>query len=368
MQRLCVLVAGGLGLLLLRLRMMGTTLPVFTKFDNPAAVSPFPAKPLTLSYLASLNVWLLLAPCDLLCDWTMNTVPLVNSLRDVRNLSTLALFATLGLALKFILKSKHPKPMAVSSVAFAMTIVPFLPASNLFFPVGFVVAERILYLPSMGFCLLVAQGWKRLYNLRQKTMTVVLAFLLCLFSCKTLYRNGDWKNEHTLFQSGLKITHSNAKLINNLGHALESEGHYQAALRYFLEAIRVQPDDMGGHINVGRIYNHLKLYKEAEEAYLNAKSLLPESRPGKSYQARVAPNHLNVFLNLATLIAQNESRLEEADQLYRQAISMRSDYTQAYINRGEILLRLNRTREARQVYEQALGKRLSNGSILMILC
>lgn len=41
-------------------------------------------------------------------------------------------------------------------------LVPFLPASNLFFRVGFVVAERILYLPSMGFCLLVIIGIKHL--------------------------------------------------------------------------------------------------------------------------------------------------------------------------------------------------------------
>jgi protein O-mannosyl-transferase len=51
---------------------------------------------------------------------------------------------------------------------------------------------------------------------------------------------------------------------------------------------------------------------------------------------------LNVFLNLANLIAKNETRLEEADMLYRQAISMRADYTQAYINRGDVLLKLNR--------------------------
>jgi hypothetical protein len=49
-----------------------------------------------------------------------------------------------------------------------------------------------------------------------------------------------------------------------------------------------------------------------------------------------------VFLNLANLIAKNETRLEEADMLYRQAISMRADYTQAYINRGDVLLKLNR--------------------------
>ena len=39
-------------------------------------------------------------------------------------------------------------------------VLPFIPASNLFFPVGFVVAERILYTPSFGFCLLVALGFQ----------------------------------------------------------------------------------------------------------------------------------------------------------------------------------------------------------------
>lgn len=73
-----------------------------------------------------------------------------------------------------------------------------------------------------------------------------------------------------------------------------------------------------------------------------AKSLLPKAKPGESYQARIAPNHLNVFLNLANLIARNQTRLEEADALYRQAISMRADYTQAYINRGDILIKMNR--------------------------
>lgn len=40
-----------------------------------------------------------------------------------------------------------------------LLIFPFLPASNLFFPVGFVIAERVLYMPSMGFCMLVAYGF-----------------------------------------------------------------------------------------------------------------------------------------------------------------------------------------------------------------
>jgi len=181
--------------------------------------------------------------------------------------------------------------------------------------------------------------------------------------------------------SGLKVNDRNAKLFNNVGHALESQGRFKEALNFFNMAVQVQGDDIGAHINVGRTYNHLKMFKEAEDAYLKvsdvdeylslktclfdetcfqtlcffqAKSLLPKAKPGESYQARIAPNHLNVFVNLANLIAKNATRLEEADLLYRQAISMRADYTQAYINRGDVLIKLNRTKEAQEVYERAL--------------
>lgn len=35
-------------------------------------------------------------------------------------------------------------------------IIPFFPSTNCLFPVGFVVAERVLYIPSLGFCMLLA--------------------------------------------------------------------------------------------------------------------------------------------------------------------------------------------------------------------
>ena len=40
----------------------------------------------------------------------------------------------------------------------ALLIVPFLPAMNIFFKVGFVVAERVLFLSSAGYCLIVVLG------------------------------------------------------------------------------------------------------------------------------------------------------------------------------------------------------------------
>lgn len=45
-------------------------------------------------------------------------------------------------------------------------------------------------------------------------------------------------------------------------------------LLLFCHFIRVQPDDIGAHINVGRTYNNLKFYKQAEEAYLRVSTII----------------------------------------------------------------------------------------------
>ncbi|GFR32178.1 protein O-mannosyl-transferase Tmtc3 [Trichonephila clavata] len=334
---------------------MGSQLPVFTKFDNPAAAAKAPTRQLTMHYLVALNSWLLTFPCDLCCDWTMGTVPLVTSVLDSRNIATLGFYIGFG-SLLWISLWEYEARSKIILMSAAFLAFPFLPASNLFFPVGFVIAERVLYTPSMGFCLLVSYGWSLLHNrIKFKSLSCCfIVFVIFIFAAKTIRRNFDWQNEYTIFMAGLRVNQRNAKLYNNVGHSLESQGRYLEALRYFQDAIRVQPDDIGAYINVGRTYHHLHMYEEAEKAFRQAKDLLPRPKTGEPYQARVAPSHLNVFLNLGNLISRNGSRLEEADALYKQAISMRSDYIQAYINRGDILIRLNRTQEAQKVYERAL--------------
>ena len=123
---------------------MGARLPVFTRHDNPAAAADTPAKQLTFSYLIGLNAWLLLSPSDLSCDWTMDTVPLVTGVTDPRNLVTLAATAVAASLVASAYKARSQAHTSIVIMALAMTAFPFLPASNIFFPVGFVVAERKL--------------------------------------------------------------------------------------------------------------------------------------------------------------------------------------------------------------------------------
>uniref|UniRef100_A0A8D0BWE7 Protein O-mannosyl-transferase TMTC3 n=1 Tax=Salvator merianae TaxID=96440 RepID=A0A8D0BWE7_SALMN len=362
--KLIVLMFSTLLLVVIRVQVIQSQLPVFTRFDNPAAVSPSPTRQLTFNYLLPVNAWLLLNPSELCCDWTMGTIPLVESLLDVRNIATVTFFCFLGTLLVFSLRYPGDSSKTIL-MALCLIILPFIPASNLFFPVGFVVAERVLYVPSMGFCMLVAHGWKRLSSnsTLRKISWICLSLVLFIHALKTLHRNWDWESEYTLFMSALKVNKNNAKLWNNVGHALENEKNFERALKFFIQATQVQPDDIGAHMNVGRTYKNLNRTKEAEESYLVAKSLMPQIIPGKKYAARVAPNHLNVYINLANLIRANESRLEEADQLYRQAISMRPDFKQAYISRGELLLKMNKPLQAKEAYLRALELDRTNADL-----
>lgn len=108
-KRLLVLCITTILLLLARLQIMGSQLPVFTRFDNPASVAASPTRQLTYHYLISVNLWLLLFPCNLCCDWTMGTIPLVESFLDPRNLTTVAtyvfLLAMVGTA--FTTENRH---------------------------------------------------------------------------------------------------------------------------------------------------------------------------------------------------------------------------------------------------------------------
>ena len=53
-------------------------------------------------------------------------------------------------------------------MAMAVAVIPFLPATNLFFRVGFVLAERVLYMPSLGLCMLIVLGLSILMKQKPK--------------------------------------------------------------------------------------------------------------------------------------------------------------------------------------------------------
>lgn len=365
MQRIIFFTLLAIFTITFRIWIMGGTnsLPVFTKFDNPASFSSFPTRQLTYLYLVPLNLLLLIYPSNLCCDWTMQSVPLVKRFTDYRNIVTLMVFTViLILSIKCLKEcmnfwtKRHRKGSPLTLIV-SLTILPYLPSSNLIHPVGFVLAERVLYLPSIGFILTVTYGFKYLqYYIRTtyliKVMNALLVLLFILFSSKTYIRTSDWLNEKTLFTSGIKVNPSNAKLYNNLGHYYEKQKYWSEALKCFGKAHSLQPDDLGTSINIARTYLNMGDPVQAETILWSVKPKVMQA--AKKNDQRVAPNYLSLWINLGNIISQNDSRLDQAEQVFRELITMRADFVDAYINLGGLLVKQEKFHQARDVYQTAL--------------
>lgn len=118
------------------------------------------------------------------------------------------------------------------AVSLGFLVFPFLPASNLFFYVGFVIAERILYLPSVGACLVVGAAISGCYRLarrsgsrtRGRAVLLATAILIAVMSAKTLVRNADWRDEESLYRSALHVNPPKGKPVDRLINMLQAVG------------------------------------------------------------------------------------------------------------------------------------------------
>lgn len=127
------------------------------------------------SFLYALNLWLLLCPAWLSFDWALGSIKLIETITDIRIVPAIFIYLLLFLIIsngsrynKKLLSLLHTATLHIffhhrnSHISLALMIIPFIPASGLFVKLGFVIAERVLYIPSIGFCILVVMGYKRL--------------------------------------------------------------------------------------------------------------------------------------------------------------------------------------------------------------
>ncbi|GAB6018796.1 transmembrane and tetratricopeptide repeat containing 1 [Chamberlinius hualienensis] len=337
--RVAITVLVTLVLITFRIWMLDGTVPQFSEQDNPASFAVlWQTRFLTYAYLLAFNAWLLLGPITMSYDWQLGSIPLVETLWDIRNVSTVLLAVLLLLLIWRVLISEEENDQRVMYVGLLFIIFPFLPASNLFVTVGFVVAERILYFPSIGFCILVAHGFHKLSSHRKWRRLAVwsLIILIVAFAMKTLLRNRVWNSRETLFKSGLETLPHNAKMHYNFANLQNDLGNVQEAIKHYKETLRLWPEHASAQNNLGTL---------VEDA-LVAKFHFMEA-------IRINPSHARAHFNMGNLLSK-ESQMPTAIRFMEQAVVLEPTYTDAYTNLAAMYSEVGRYEDAERVHRSLL--------------
>lgn len=266
--RMLLLISGGAAVLYVRWKIMGTGPPAFTEVDNPASFADSVwVRAINYNYYYSLNAWLLLCPWWLCFDWSMGCIPLIKSFGDWRVITLAALWLCLIGLVHQALCSEDSHRRRILTLGLGFLVIPFLPASNLFFRVGFVVAERVLYLPSVGYCVLLTCGFGALsrQTKKKKLIAAVVLGILVTNVLRCVTRSSEWRSEDQLFGSALSVCPLNAKVHYNIGKNLADKGNQTAAIRYYREAVRLNPKYVHAMNNLGNILKERNELQEAEE-------------------------------------------------------------------------------------------------------
>ncbi|XP_074925289.1 protein O-mannosyl-transferase TMTC1 isoform X1 [Chelonoidis abingdonii] len=341
LKRAALVISYVILVLYFRFWIMGGSMPMFSEQDNPASFSPYLlTRFLTYSYLLAFNSWLLLAPITLCYDWQVGSIPLIESIWDVRNLATVLLVVVMILlSLHCITAFKKLEHREVL-VGLLFLVFPFIPASNLFFRVGFVVAERVLYMPSMGYCILFVHGLKKLCAWLNRwgatALTLCALLLLLLFSWKTVKQNEIWLSRESLFSSGVQTLPHNAKVHYNYANFLKDQGRNSEAIYHYKTALKLYPRHASALNNLGTL---TKDSVEAKEYYRRALQLNPQ--------------HNRALFNLGNLL-KSQGKKEEAVFLLRDSIKYGPEFADAYSSLASLLAEQEQFKEAQEVYQAGI--------------
>jgi len=241
-----------------------------------------------------------------------------------------------------------------------------------------VFTERYLYLPSVGFCWVLAWGWTRLvarsasYTFPWRSLLAVASGVIAICcAIRIVTRNADWRDDVTFYTSSiaasprafylhndlgavywakgdvksaerewteaLKLAPNNAPVLDNLALLNRTRRHYEEAVDYSLRALVLDPDDADAYANLGSAYVEMGNIQDAEVYLRTAVALAPFMT-----KARVTLGDLYL----------NQGRLPEAEEQFRHSLEAEPNL-RGYVGLGVARWRRGDRKEAERCFQQA---------------
>jgi len=290
---------------------------------------------------------LLFWPVVLSGDYLYNQIPLTNQISDPM------VVAGLGLFVGFLFLGTWALIRGQIGIAFGVFFfyATYIPLSNLAIPIGALVGERLLYLPALGFCVVIGLFFEYLYGFLKNTVTSkialsitasLLAILIIGFGSRTFARNLDWKNPYLFFKKTTQTSPQSAV------------SHYSVAVAYLMmvKDHRYIERWMGP-----QEIRELRAEKDRGKALLIRKGLNSISKALEITKSHVNVKYLNIYGGLLAMAGQ----LEEAKGVLIEALKREPNLLEARVTLGAIYIRL-----ASKVKKGGLSKRYLTESVMCL--
>jgi len=187
------------------------------------------------------------------------------------------------LVLLLVLIVKCWKKERLVSFSVSFFLLSMIPLSNFIRisgprDMGFMSAERFLYITSFSFSLFLAVLFGKLINdkKRKNTAYIIIIILLLSFIIRTIDRNSDWKDNKTLFTKTIKLAPESSLLNHIMGNEMVREKKFDEAIRYYSKALSLNPYSYASFHNMGVIYFDRGEIEEAVSSFLMALEIKPD--------------------------------------------------------------------------------------------
>ncbi|MEO1259352.1 MAG: tetratricopeptide repeat protein [Bacteroidota bacterium] len=240
----------------------------------------------------------------------------------------LSVLAYVGLGVYALIRLPKKDPVSFGILFYLGTL--FL-VSNIPFPIGTNMSERFLFMPSVGFCFIIAYlfYWfisKKAFN---QNMAMGGLAVVVVFAALTFSRNFSWKDNYTLFLTDIKAVPNSAKLRNACGgeliaqslkpeNEINKKNMLTEAVGHLNEATRIHPGYKNPYLLLGNANNYLQNYEAAIQAYNQALKLDPDYGEAK--------NNLGItYRDAGRYYGEQKGDLNKSLQYLLKAYEMRPD-------------------------------------------